>query len=134
MAAIERHGAPGLLRGIESAPAQCAAVSAIYIDQPPQRQVELIRALLPGARNVGLVVDRTHQRDLDAIRALATAKGLARWSRRRPRATPSCTRRSSPSWRSSDVLLALPDPYVINVSTAQNLLLTAFRFRVPVIG
>lgn len=43
----------------------------------PQRQVELIRALLPGARNVGLVVGPTHQRDLDAIRALATAKGLA---------------------------------------------------------
>lgn len=118
---------------LNTVPRNARRISAIYIDQPPQRQVELIRALLPTTRNVGLVVGPTNQRDLDAIRALATVKGLTM-------VTEKATRDSElyPALqtvlRSSDVLLALPDPYVINVSTAQNLLLTAFRFRVPVIG
>ena len=114
-------------------PRNARRLSAIYIDQPPQRQLELIRALLPNARNVGLVVGPTHQRDLDAIRAPATAKGLTLVTEKAARDTELYPALQS-VLRSSDVLLALPDPYVINVSTAQNLLLTAFRFRVPVIG
>jgi ABC-type uncharacterized transport system substrate-binding protein len=34
----------------------------------------------------------------------------------------------------SEVFLALPDPSVINASTAQNVLITAFRSQVPVVG
>lgn len=108
-------------------------ISALYLDQPAQRQIELIRALLPNARNIGLVVGPTHQRDLDAIRPLAASKGLAMVTEKANRDTELYPALQS-ILRTSDVLLALPDPYIVNVSTAQNLLLTAFRFRVPVIG
>lgn len=108
-------------------------ISAIFLDQPPLRQVELIRTVLPGARNVGLVVGPTTQRDLEAFRVLAGSRGLSLVSEPAARDTELYPALQS-VLKSSDVLLALPDPYIVNVSTAQNLLLTSFRFRVPVIG
>ena len=108
-------------------------ISAIYLDQPPQREVELIRTLLPAARNIGLVVGPTNQRDLDAIRAFVANKGLTIVTEKASRDTELYPALQA-VLKSSDVLLALPDPYVVNVATAQNLLLTSFRFRVPVIG
>jgi ABC-type uncharacterized transport system substrate-binding protein len=114
-------------------PRNARRISAIYIDQPPQRQLELIRIVLPTARKIAVVVGPANQRDLDAIRPLATAKGLTLVTENAARDTELYPALQS-ILRSSDVLLALPDPYVINVSTAQNLLLTALRFRVPVIG
>ena len=108
-------------------------ISVIYLDQPPQRQIDLIRALLPAVRNIGLVVGPTNQRDLDAIRTFVANKGLSIVTEKASRDTELYPALQS-VLKSSDVLLALPDPYVVNVATAQNLLLTSFRFRVPVIG
>lgn len=108
-------------------------VSAIYLDQPPQRQVELIRALLPAARSIGVVVGPASQRDLEALRPLLTQKGLSLVTEKASRDTDLYPALQS-VLRSSDVLLALPDSYVVNAATAQNLLLTSFRFRIPVIG
>lgn len=128
LAAIERHGAPGLLRGIESAPAQCAAALR-HLHRPAPAApggADPRPAARRPQRGPGGGTD--HQRDLDAIRALATAKGLALVTEKAARDTELYPALQS-VLRSSDVLLALPDPYVINVSTAQNLLLTAFRFR-----
>ena len=114
-------------------PRNARRISAIYIDQPPQRQLELIRIVLPTARKIALVVGPTNQRDLDTLRALATAKGVTMVTEKAVRDTELYPALQS-VLSASDVLLALPDPYVINVSTAQNLLLTALRSRVPVIG
>ena len=108
-------------------------VSAIYLDQPPQRQVELIRVLLPTARNIGVVVGPTNQRDLDALRPLVLQKGLSLVTEKASRDAELYPALQS-VLSSSDVLLALPDPFVVNAATAQNLLLTSFRFRTPVIG
>jgi putative ABC transport system substrate-binding protein len=108
-------------------------ITAIYLDQAPQRQVELIRVLLPAARAIGVVVGPTNQRDLEAIRPLAGQKGLSLITENASRDTELYPALQS-VLRSSDVLLALPDPFVVNAATAQNLLLTSFRFRTPVIG
>ena len=108
-------------------------LSAIFIDQPPQRQLELLRAVLPAARDVGLIMGPTNERDAENIRALAASRGLTIVAQRAARETELYPVLQS-VLRASDVLLALPDPYIINVASAQNLLLTSFRFRVPVVG
>ena len=108
-------------------------LSALFIDQPAQRQLELLRAVLPAARNVGLVVGPATERDASTYRSLAEARGLAMMIERAGRETELYPVLQS-VLRASDVLLALPDPYIVNAATAQNLLLTSFRFRVPVIG
>lgn len=107
--------------------------SAIYLDTPPHRQLELIRQLLPQARNVGVVLGNVSLRDKDMLKSAARDRGLNLLS--------DLAQRDSelyPVLKSvlaeSDVFLAVPDPVVINASTAQNVLITAFRSQVPVIG
>lgn len=107
--------------------------SAIFIDQPPQRQLDLLRAALPGARSVGLVLGPSTQQDAQALRGLAARRGFEIVVEQATRQTELYAALQT-VLRSSDVLLALPDPTLVNVSTAQNLLLTSFRYRVPVIG
>lgn len=107
--------------------------SAIFIDQPPQRQLDLLCAVLPSARSVGLVIGPANERVVETYRALASSRGLTIIAERVARETELYPVLQS-VLRASDVLLALPDPYIVNASTAQNLLLTSFRFRVPVIA
>ena len=108
-------------------------ITAIYLDTSPQRQLELIRLLLPQARNVGVVLGNVSLREKDTLKAAARDRGLTLQS-------DHATRDSElyPSLKSvlaeSDVFLAVPDPVVINAATAQNVLITAFRSQVPVIG
>lgn len=108
-------------------------LSAIFIDQPPQRQLDLLCAVLPSARSVGLVIGPANERVVETYRALASSRGLTIIAERVARETELYPVLQS-VLRASDVLLALPDPYIVNASTAQNLLLTSFRFRVPVIA
>jgi len=108
-------------------------VSAVFIDQPPERSLALVEAAFPAARNVGLVVSSENE---------AVAKALAREAVRRnlrlhvetvaaSEALPAALRRVLAE---SDVLLLVPDAIAINASNAQNVLLTTYRFRIPVVG
>lgn len=110
-----------------------AKLTAVFVDQPLARQLSLIRIMLPEAQRVGLVYGKQTMGLLDELQALTRGRGLELVS--------------SPAWRDSelypalqyvlqnaDLLLALPDPEIINTATSQNLLLTSFRFRKPVFG
>ncbi len=108
-------------------------ISAVFIDQPPERSLALVEAAFPAARNVGLVISSENE---------AVAKALAREAARRnlrlnvetvtaPEALSSALRRVLSE---SDVLLLVPDAIAINAGNAQNVLLTTYRFRIPVIG
>jgi len=108
-------------------------ISAVFIDQPPERSLALVEATFPSARNVGLVVSSENE---------LVAKALAREAARRnlhlnvetvaaPEGLPSALRRVLSE---SDVLLLVPDAIAINASNAKNVLLTTYRFRIPVVG
>lgn len=107
--------------------------SAIYLDTQPTRQLELIRLLMPQARTVGTVLGSVSLRDKEALRGAARERGLtlqAEYAQRDSELYPVLKSVLS----ESDVFLALPDPSIINASTAQNVLITAFRAQVPVVG
>jgi ABC-type uncharacterized transport system substrate-binding protein len=107
--------------------------SAIYLDQPLNRQVELIRLLLPAATRVGVVVGPDTEREIERIKDAVEARGFTlvlERSATEAELYPALQR----TLGHTDVFLAVPDARVINAETAQNLLLTSFRFRVPVIG
>jgi ABC-type uncharacterized transport system substrate-binding protein len=107
--------------------------SAIFIDQPPNRQLDLLRSVMPLARTIGLVFGPGTQQDIPAYKMLTANRGLSLVAERAERETELYPVLQS-VLRSSDVLLAIPDTSIVNASTSQNLLLTSFRFRVPVIG
>lgn len=108
-------------------------ISTVYIDQPPSRSLGLAETAFPVARQVGLVVSAENA---------GTAKLLLQESVRRNLKLSVETIDSAddvaPALRhvlpESDVLLLVPDAIAINAANAQNVLLTTYRFRIPVIG
>lgn len=108
-------------------------ISAVYIDQPPMRQMSLIRAALPQARQVGMLFGQATSRYADDYRKAAARVGLKLVAR------TQITRHGMVGVLDQlldlvDVLLVMPDPEIHNATTAQHVLLTAFRHRVPVVG
>ncbi|MCO6411451.1 MAG: hypothetical protein J5I92_01780 [Thiogranum sp.] len=106
--------------------------TAIYIDQPLERQVRILHAAF-GHRRIGVLLGPTSQRYRgpleDATRryklstataAIEDAEGLL----------PALQN----MLEQVDVLLALPDPLVYNSRTAQSILLTTYRYKVPLVA
>lgn len=119
--------------GMTSARRQTRKLSAVFIDQPYQRQLNLIQAVLPSAQRVGIVTGPGNEKEVDIYRSLARSRGMSLVAEQALRETELYPVLQT-VLRASDVLLAIPDAYVVNATTAQNLLLTSFRFRIPVIG
>jgi len=121
-------------RSIEArAGGEARRVSAVFLDQPAARQIELIRQALPTPTRIGVVFGPDSARDRERLQAAADAKRLnlvAETVTRDTELFPALQRVMA----DSDAFLALPDPRVVNADTAQNLLLTSFRMRRPVIG
>lgn len=108
-------------------------LSAVFIDQPPERSLALVQAVFPGARSVGLVVSPENDSVAKALTKVAARRNLRinMASVTGPEDLPPALRRVLSE---SDVLLLVPDSIAINAGNAQNVLLTTYRFRIPVVG
>jgi len=109
------------------------ALSAIYLDQPFERQALLIRLALPDVRRVGVLLSAEQSSVVNELDSALRAQGL---SLVYATLTPD-ERLITPLeavLTEADVLLALPDPLVFNRNTAQSLFLTSYRYRDPVLG
>lgn len=110
-----------------------ARLSSIYLDQPLERRFRLIETVLPSSRNVSVVLGPS------TVYMQSELQSLARIHRLRIK-----TEKMSPNQRlaaplhrvleDSNVFLAVADPVVSSRRTVQNLLLTTYRHRVPVIA
>lgn len=108
-------------------------LSAIFIDQPAERQIALIRQALPDWRRVALLSGPT---SADLTRQLAaTARD------QRLQAVVEQAGSDDGLYTALQkllvepaVLIATPDPEVFNSYTIQNILLTSYRQHSPVIG
>ena len=109
------------------------SVSAIYLDQPFGRQVQLIRLAFPEVRRVGMLLSAEQGGlvgELDeALRVQQLGLVHETLSREERLIAPLENVLSG-----ADLLLAVPDPLVFNRNTAQSLFLTSYRYRVPVLG
>ncbi|MBT9568280.1 MAG: hypothetical protein IV085_08280 [Thiobacillus sp.] len=108
-------------------------VSAVYLDQPFERQARLIRLAFPDVRRVGVLLSADQKNIAEELdEALRTQRlGLIHL------AVTEDERLLTPLEQvlnESEVLLAVPDPVVFNRSTAQSLFLTSYRYRDPVVG
>lgn len=107
--------------------------SAIYLDQPWSRQLNLIRLALPGVERVGILLGST-SRDLrdELEQAIAARQWQAQFA-----LVPEDGNYLGPLRRlleQSEVLLAVPDQQVFNRQNLQGILLTTYRREVPMIG
>ena len=107
--------------------------TALYLDQPLSRQLALIRLALPAAQRVGVLLGPESAARASTLRALAQANGLVLVEGVAD-GQKSVFPRLKPLLGDCDVLLALADPQVYNSNSLQNILLTAFREKVPMIA
>ena len=108
-------------------------LSAIYLDQPLNRQVALIRLALPSVRRIGVLWGTESLIHAPSLRLLAPSSGF-----QFVEANVIASEPLFPGLKrvldDSEVLLALADPTVYNSNTIQNVLLASFRARVPVLA
>jgi len=108
-------------------------LSAIYLDQPFERQALLIRLALPDVRRVGVLLSAEQSSMVNELDSALRAQGLslvyATLTQDERLITPL-----EAVLTEADLLLALPDPLVFNRNTAQSLFLTSYRYRDPVLG
>jgi ABC-type uncharacterized transport system substrate-binding protein len=107
--------------------------SAIYLDQPFERQVRLIRQAFPEARRVGMLVSAEQSGLVGELDEALQAQRLSL-----VHVTLSGEERLITALENvlsdAELLLAVPDPLIFNRNTAQSLFLTSYRYRVPVLG
>lgn len=112
-------------------PRNAPPVSAIWLDPAVDRYLELIRRTMPDRLRVGVVfgptsralrpqvVKAAYDRGLELVEASVSADALY----------PALAQ----VLREADVLLALPDPVIYNANTLNNVLIAAYRQRVPIV-
>jgi ABC-type uncharacterized transport system substrate-binding protein len=143
-AVLERHGSYPVLSIVipkstfeslhcEATSLERQRCSAIYLDQPLARQLNLIRAALPARRHLGVVLGPTSGEALPELREEAAQRKLSLASR-----VISDSSQLYPALQAvlsdSDLLLAMPDGVVLTVASARSVLVSAYRFQVPVIA
>jgi len=107
--------------------------SALYLDQPLIRQMQLIRLALPIRTRVGVVLGPESRKSEHNLRQAAVSAGLVL---RIEQITDEkhLVGALHRVMDGADVLLAVPDPLVFNRNTAQSVLLTTYRLGKPVVG
>lgn len=107
--------------------------SAIFLDQPIQRQIALIIEALPAWRELALLAGPNSQALASKLAAEAKSQQLAVSVE-----SIASDREIYPALQrlltEPAVLLALPDSTVFNSYTVQNVLLTSYRHRSPLVG
>lgn len=107
--------------------------SAIYLDQPWERQVNFLYALLPDMERVGLLYSPETRIEVSPlINSVANHGGsvVVQAVQSAERLFASLEKVLS----GSDVLLAIPDSRIYNAASIRNILLTSYRHEVPLIG
>ncbi|MEI6732632.1 MAG: ABC transporter substrate binding protein [Comamonadaceae bacterium] len=108
-------------------------LSALFLDQPAQRQFQLIRLAFPSARRVGVLWGPDQAKDGGEWRTQAQAAGFQLVD-----AEVGTEDLLFPALKQvldgTDLLLAVPSPQVYNSRTIQNILLTSFRANVPMMA
>lgn len=112
-----------------------ATISAIYLDQPLSRQLNLIKCMFsPNRRSsLGVMLGAESLQEQEFLQQLAVEKGLNL-------TTMIVNKLENPVAvldnlvDEAKVVLAIPDSTIYNPTTSRGILLTAFHKRIPIIG
>lgn len=108
-------------------------LSAVFIDQPIARQLDLIRLVLPNKNRVGVIIGPDNAGLVESLRMAAQVRGL-KLSIGRVSKESEVFSVLKDILGETDVLLSLPDSLVSTPHTIQSILYTAYLHKVPIIG
>jgi hypothetical protein len=109
-------------------------MSAAVLDQPLGRQMALIRRALPERRRVGVLPGPQTLPLLKGLQKEAAARGLTLVAAPAIGAPADLYPSLKAVLDEADVILALPEPTVYHGASLQNILLTTYRARVPLVA
>lgn len=122
-------------RAVSSTPraSQSYSLTAVFLDQPPARQLNLMRVVTPERTRIGVISSAASDESLRRLEAAARDQRLIirRESIAQSEDLHVALLRLLPE---TDAMLALPDALVFNSSTIQNILLTTYRAQQPLFG
>jgi putative ABC transport system substrate-binding protein len=122
--AFERTADPARLRA--------GQLSAVFLDQPSARQVELAQLAIPSLRSLGVLMGGESKAHASALEKAARERSVQLVARQV--AADGLFLALQALLPEVDVLLALPDPGVFNSQTIANILAATYRRRIPLIG
>jgi ABC-type uncharacterized transport system substrate-binding protein len=108
-------------------------ISAIYLDQPWDRQIDFWRAVLPDRLRIGLLHSSDTHLDVALLRQVVAQRGGSLAAQAVHSSAELFTALES-VLSNSDVLLAIPDSSIYSSSNIRNILLTSYRHGAPLIG
>lgn len=134
------HNAPALLGAMipswsyESLRMQRSTdTSAIYLNQPYDRQLDFIQAALPDIGKIGVLYSPAMDTAITELKLGIVDRGMS-ISGLPVESADAVYRVLDAALDKVDVLLAVPDSTVYNNSSVRNILLTSYRHKVPLIG
>lgn len=107
--------------------------SAIYREQPVERQLQIIADLIPSAKTIGVLTSMYDPESIEELKKAASKQNfdlIITENYKRENLINSLRYVLS----HCDVLLALPDPEIYNPFTAKGILVTSYRRKIPIIG
>lgn len=108
-------------------------VSAIYLDQPPARQAAFLRHLLPGQKQIGLLLSQETRAATEQYRRALAAAGLTLDSEDVDTDIALLPALNTLLPR-VNALLAIPDASIYKRDNIKAILVTSYRHRRPVVG
>jgi ABC-type uncharacterized transport system substrate-binding protein len=105
----------------------------LYLDQPIQRSLLLISSLSDSFKNIGLLISKNDETTEKILSHSASSLELTLHIEKIDKAYQIGTSLNR-LLKKSDILLALPDTRIHNQSTVSNILISAYRKRIPLIG
>lgn len=109
------------------------SIAAIYLNQPWDRQLDFLFAILPERRKVGVLCSPATQKDIAYLREEVAAHG-GTLIEQTVYSAATLFADLEKVLQGSDVLLALPDSAIYSSSSVRNILLSTYRLHVPLIG
>ncbi len=118
---------------LEKSGRELSIFSAIVLDQPFWRQISLVKAILPEAKKVGILLGSTSSQNSDFLIDEGEKAGLHIEVENISQEADLIPKLKK-SLENNELLLAIPDPAIYNRETAQPILLTSYRHQKPVFG
>ena len=109
------------------------SIAAIYLNQPWDRQLDFLFAILPERRKVGVLYSPATQKEIGHLREEVAAHGGTLIAQT-VYSDATLFSDLEKVLQGSDVLLALPDNAIYSSSSVRNILLSTYRLNMPLIG
>jgi ABC-type uncharacterized transport system substrate-binding protein len=107
--------------------------AALFIEQPINRQLNLIKILFPNLKNLSFLYGDFSMSTAIELNALAKKMGYKTFSARIEESS-QLSRKLDELLQQTELLVALPDPLIHNRHSIPQLLLSTYRYSIPIIG